>query len=140
MGGSAPGKFKAETNERSRGNNPENFGNTSGTQFNPEGYEITPMEAMRHADVFDAFAFPEGTMSAQGNPYGATDYMGPTYASKPTGMYNIPRVGATVTVQFVNGDLNKPIITGHMIDTQSAEEIFKDGDVEIAQPGSFENP
>jgi len=66
--------------------------------------------------------------------------MGPTYASKPSGMYNIPRVGATVTVQFINGDLNKPIVTGHAIEKESAEEMFRDGDIEIGQPGEFENP
>jgi hypothetical protein len=140
IGGSAPAKFKAETNTASRTNDTEKFEGSSNTQYNPDGYPITAMEAMRHAEVFDAFAFPEGTMVAKGNPYGATDYLGPTYANKPSGMYNIPRVGSTVAVQFMNGDLNKPLVVGNYQEKESFQEMMRDGDVGIGQPGTFENP
>ena len=138
-GGSAPGKFDAANNRATRSNNPENTGDSQNTQYNSDGYETTPMEALRGADVFDAFAFPEGSMVPKGNPYGATDYMAPTYANKPSGMFNVPRVGSTVTVQFINGDLNKPIITGNAIEGESFELAMKDGDAPIGVPGNFEN-
>jgi len=140
IGGSAPAKFKAETNESSRSNDLEKFSGSPNTQYNPDGYPVTAMEAMRHAEVFDAFAFPEGTMVPKGNPYGATDYLGPTYANKPSGMFNIPRVGATVAIQFMNGDLNKPLVVGNYQEKESVEEMMRDGETNIGQPGKFENP
>lgn len=139
VGGSAPAKFEGETNTISRGNNTQNFGGSNNRLYNASGYEVTPMEAMRHAEVFDAFAFPEGTMVPKGNPYGATDYMAPVYASKPSGMYNIPRIGSTVAIQFINGDLNKPAVIGNSIETESFQEVMRDGSVDYGQPGDFEN-
>lgn len=138
-GGSAPGKFDAANNQGSRSSNVINFGNSNQTLYNSDGYEITPMEALRNANVSDAFAFPEGAMVPNGNPYGATDYMAPTYASKPSGQFNIPRVGSTVSIQFINGDINKPIVTGSANDTESLRLIMKDGDIPIGIPGNFEN-
>lgn len=137
-GGSAPGKFDAENNAGTRSDSPTP-NQTGESMYNPDGYEVTPMEAMRHAEVFDAFAFPEATMTAQGNPYGATDYIGPTYSNKPSGMFNIPRVGSTVALQFINGDLNKPIVVGNAIEKESMQLIMKDGDVPYGMPGDFEN-
>ena len=139
MGGSAPGKFDAANNRATRSNNPENSANSPNTTFNSDGYDITPMEALRLAGVTDAFAFPEVAMVPKGNPYGATDYMAPTFASKPTGVFNIPRVGSTVSVQFINGDLNKPIITGNAIENESFYEANHDGGAPIGHPGNFEN-
>jgi len=139
LGGSGPAKFDAQNNRSSRTNNIENFENSNDSNFNIDGYEITPMEAMRYTDVYDAFAFPSATMCPQGNPYGGTDYMAPTYGSKPSGMFNIPRIGSTVSLQFLNGDINKPIVTGNVIDIESSRLIMKDGDIPIGIPGDFEN-
>lgn len=138
-GGSAPGKFNASENFASRSSSNINFGNSTETLYNSDGYETTPMEALRNAEVSDAFAFPENAMVPNGNAYGATDYMAPTYAGKPSGHFNIPRVGATVAVQFLNGDINKPIIVGSANDTESMKSIMHDGDVPIGVPGNFEN-
>jgi hypothetical protein len=138
-GGSAPGKFDAANNFASRSSNVINFDNSDQTIYNSDGYEITPMEALRAANVNDAFAFPEATMVPNGNPYGATDYMAPTYASKPSGQFNIPRVGSTVAIQFTNGDINKPIVIGSANDTETLKIIMNDGDIPIGVPGDFEN-
>lgn len=138
-GGSAPGRFDAANNFASRSSSVFSFGDSDQTLLNADGYETTPMEALRTADVNDAFAFPESAMVPSGNPYGATDYMAPTYANKPTGQFNIPRVGSTVSIQFINGDLNKPIVTGSANDTESTRLIMSDGDVPIGVPGDFEN-
>lgn len=139
VGGSAPGKFDAANNKASRTNDTQNFDNSTETLQNSDGYQVTPMEALRNAEVMDAFAFPENTMVPNGNPYGATDYMAPTYASKPSGMFNIPRVGSTVAIQFINGDLNKPMVMGAATDIESMKLIMNDGDVPIGLPGDFEN-
>lgn len=139
LGGSAPAKFDALNNRASRTNNISNFGDSNDPTYNIDGYEITPMEAMRYADIYDAFAYPAGTMCPQGNPYGGTDYIAPTYASKPSGMFNIPRVGASVSIQFINGDINKPIVVGNIIDVESSRLIMNDGNIPIGIPGNFEN-
>jgi hypothetical protein len=139
VGGSAPAKFDAQNNKASRTDDTESFTEEGSPTYNVDGYPITPMEALRYVEVSDAFAFPSATMCTKGNAYGATDYMAPTYVSKPTGMFNIPRVGATVSIQFLNGDINKPIITGNMIDSESSKLIMNDGNVPIGVPGDFEN-
>lgn len=138
-GGSAPAKFDAQNNKASRTDNIDTFNEQGEPTFNVDGYNVTPMEAMRYAEIYDAFAFPATNMCPQGNAYGATDYMAPTYVSKPSGMFNIPRIGATVSIQFINGDINKPIVTGNVIDVESSRLIMKDGEVPIGIPGDFEN-
>ena len=139
IGGSAPGKFDAENNTASRTNDIQHFNTASSTQYNADGYRMTAMDAIVKAGVIDSFAFPEAGMNGSGFAGGATDYIANTYSSAPTGLYNVPRVGSTVGVIFLNGDINKPIVVGAVADVESMNLNLTDGGVDTGIPGNFEN-
>lgn len=139
MGGSAAGKFDAANNFASRSNNIQSFGNSTSTLHNVDGRAVTPMEALMRTPIIDAFASPVSMMVAKGNAAGSTDYNANTFEGAPSGCYNIPRVGSTVGVIFLNGDINKPIVVGSITDIDSMNANMTDGGVPFGLPGNFES-